>query len=234
MAGPVGGQPPFEVSHVILDIDGTLVDFIGALRVALQDMAAGLTELSGTAVEEAELWRAREAVAAEPEWAGRGSTAIRRESFRRILEGLGVPGDETTDRWLERYRRVRRAALAVFPDVGEGLERLRAEGLTLVAASNGDVDLRDVGIREYFTYTYYAREAGVSKPHPHFFAGVLERAGAAAAASLAVGDRLDNDYHPARAAGLHAVLIDRRARVDDPAVLRIETLTELAGLIRAR
>ncbi|MFN8639459.1 MAG: hypothetical protein U0360_08370 [Dehalococcoidia bacterium] len=47
---------------------------------------------------------------------------------------------------------------------------------------------------------------------------------------LAVGDRIDNDYEPARAAGLHALLIDRAARLDDT-LPRVRALTEVAALV---
>jgi FMN phosphatase YigB (HAD superfamily) len=46
-----------------------------------------------------------------------------------------------------------------------------------------------------------------------------------------VGDRLDNDYEPARGVGMHAVLVDREARASDLDVFRIESLAELRGFI---
>ena len=52
--------------------------------------------------------------------------------------------------------------------------------------------------------------------------------------TLAVGDRLDNDYEPARAAGLHAVLIDRAERIADGVVVRVSALTELPGVVSLR
>ncbi len=50
-------------------------------------------------------------------------------------------------------------------------------------------------------------------------------------AAIMVGDRIDNDYEPARGIGMHAVLLDRESRVDDPSIVRIRTLTELEGMI---
>ena len=49
--------------------------------------------------------------------------------------------------------------------------------------------------------------------------------------TLAIGDRLDNDYRPARAAGLHAVLLDRANRVEDASILRVRSLSELPELL---
>ncbi len=81
---------------------------------------------------------------------------------------------------------------------------------------------------------------GVEKPDPGFFAKVAEAAGFRAAAIAYVGDRLDNDVLPAKAAGMHGVFIRRgpwgvihaawadAARAD----LRIETLDGLAEALR--
>ncbi len=73
----------------------------------------------------------------------------------------------------------------------------------------------------------------MAKPDPRFFSQAVERAGAGPCRALAVGDHFDNDYAPAKAAGLHAVLIDRGGAVTDPDVLRVGALTELTALIEA-
>jgi FMN phosphatase YigB (HAD superfamily) len=59
---------------------------------------------------------------------------------------------------------------------------------------------------------------------------VLEEAGAPAEEILYVGDRVDNDVLPARAAGLQAIRIRRgaHARTDSPAgIVTIGSLSEL-------
>ena len=119
----------------------------------------------------------------------------------------------------------------VFGRGGEEAEALRAAGLTLIAASNGNLDLDVPGLARYFDATLFAEDADFLKPDPRFFAQAVERGGGTPATAAAVGDRLDNDYEPARAAGLHTVLIDRDGEVSDPAVLRIGALTELPGLL---
>jgi len=50
---------------------------------------------------------------------------------------------------------------------------------------------------------------GARKPDPAFFRGVVELAGAAPSAVAYVGDRVDNDVEPARAAGLVAIHVRR-------------------------
>jgi putative hydrolase of the HAD superfamily len=92
------------------------------------------------------------------------------------------------------------------------------------------MDLAPLGLARYFAAAEYAPLLGVSKPDPRFYASVVERAGVKPSEVLAVGDRVDNDYEPARAAGLHALLIDRAGALD-PALPRVRALTEVAALV---
>ncbi len=80
---------------------------------------------------------------------------------------------------------------------------------------------------------------GVSKPDPRFFAKVVEAAGVPATEIAYVGDRVDNDVIPARAAGMVAVFLRRgpwgwmhEERPDiDQAHLRLHSLHGLADAL---
>ena len=224
-------EPPFRVSHVVLDVDGTLIDFVGGQRRALEAALARCSELSGAVVSAREANEVRRRVAADPGWRGRPPAELRRESFRRLLAEAGVGDEAAVAAVAELFSRTQREQTTVYADVRETLEALRALDLTLIAASNGTIELDPFGLDGYFAATQFAPEAGVSKPDTRFFSEAVERAGGTPAAAAAVGDRLDHDYEPARAAGLHAVLIDRDEAVSDPSVLRIGALTELPALL---
>jgi len=229
MSAPRG---PFEVSHVVFDVDGTLVDFIGARDAALLASVGRITELTGIEVAPGDLQASFMAVYRDPEWRPRGQWVIRLESFRRVLDHLDVTNDEEVDRLATTYATTRDEALKPYPDVITTLEALRAGGFELRAASNGNMDLGVVGIEHHFAAIELAPRLGVSKPDPRFFATVAERAGVRPGSMLVVGDRVDNDYEPARAAGMHALVIDRRGVIDDPSIARIEALTEVVALVR--
>ena len=224
--------PPFAVSLVILDVDGTLVDFVGAVRTALAAVAEEVSDLAGgREVSVDRLQEIRNEVASDPQWRGRSLGEVRHKSFRRVLAAFGVNEPAPVEEVRDLYYRVRDDAMVVFPDVEDGLRGLRRRGLPLVAASNGNLSLASVGLDGYFSATHYAEEVGIAKPDPGFFALAVGRAGGSPQTTLAVGDRLDNDYEPARAAGLHAVLIDRKRRVEDGSVVRVGALTELVELL---
>ncbi len=106
---------------------------------------------------------------------------------------------------------------------------LRARGLRLGAAGNMYSHHEDF-LRPHVDFVGSSERWGVEKPDAGFFAHVVDEAGVPADQILYVGDRVDNDVVPARAAGLHAVRIRRgaHARIDSPAgTVTIGSLTEL-------
>lgn len=223
--------PPFHVTHLLLDVDGTLVDYGSAVTAAFRAAAARAAALAGEEIGAASIERVRTAVTADPTWRTRSVTEQRIESVRRLLLGYGVEDAEAITSVVAAYEEARDAALTVYPDVPDALDALAALGLTMIAASNGNVGLDRVGIGRHISATHYAHEVGAQKPDPRFYTLAIERFGLDPARVLVVGDRVENDYEPARVAGLHAVLLDRRGAVADEAVVRIAALTELPRLI---
>ena len=224
--------PPFEVSHIVFDIDGTLTDYRAAIVAGLEAVASRLTERArGIEVSVDDLGVLRNGVVADPAWHDRTLQDIRRESFRRVLQAFGSPTGVTVDEVAEVYYRTRDETMVVFPEVEGTLDELRTRGFTLTTASNGTFPLASVGLDRYFSAMQYSRDVGVRKPDPAFFRLAAERGGADPARTLAVGDRYDNDYEPARAAGLHAVLVDRFDRSDGLDVVSVGTLDEIVPLV---
>jgi FMN phosphatase YigB (HAD superfamily) len=79
--------PPFRVSHVFFDVDGTLVDFRASLDAGLIAAAAHISELTGRIVTPAMLEETRGRVYRSV----RGTlTDIRAQSFRQALRERGV------------------------------------------------------------------------------------------------------------------------------------------------
>jgi len=224
-------SPRLRVTHVLLDVDGTLVDSDAAAQAARQAAASRCAALTHAEVSALDVVRLRQTVLNDPLWRGVAGSAIRRETVRRLLAEHEVADEDALRDVLASFIEARDCALTTFPDVRACLIELRARGITLIAASNGDVDLERVGLAKFITDTHYAHEVGVAKPDPRFFTLALSRFDIPSHAALAVGDRVDNDYDPARAAGLHSMVIDRAGAVVDPSVARITALTELPALV---
>jgi putative hydrolase of the HAD superfamily len=114
-----------------------------------------------------------------------------------------------------------------YPEVPGVLARLGELGVTRVVVSNWDVSLRgvlgDTGLAPLLDGVVISAEVGASKPDRAIFERALAVAGVTAGAALHVGDTVDVDLGGARAAGLHAVHLDRSGA--DPSAL-----TSLAGV----
>ena len=151
---------------------------------------------------------------------GRSSEAAEAAVFQvaAILQGLGVANADATERAPRLARRIRaevpsrRLWSRVLPGVPEALAAMRAAGLRLVVVSNSDGTvealLGDVGLRDAVDAVVDSTHVGAEKPDPAIFAHALRHAGTAPERALHVGDLHAVDVVGARAAGLHAVLLD--------------------------
>lgn len=99
----------------------------------------------------------------------------------------------------------------LYPDAMTCLSTLRERGYRVLIAGNQPVESEAALTRLGLPAHHIASSAGwgVSKPDPKFFDRVVEIAGVPAADIAYVGDRLDNDVIPSRAAGMTAVFVRR-------------------------
>ena len=96
----------------------------------------------------------------------------------------------------------------MFPEVRPALAVLR-ERYTLVAVTNGNADLKRVGIDDLFHAHIKAATVGAAKPDRTIFEAAVAAGGASASETLHVGDHPVCDVHGAREAGLRAVWVNR-------------------------
>jgi HAD superfamily hydrolase (TIGR01509 family) len=127
----------------------------------------------------------------------------------------------------------------VLPGVPEALSKLRGLGLNLSVVSNSDGSvervLTNAGLRELLDEVFDSHIVGFEKPDPRLFHHAIETTGADPAATLHVGDLYAADIEGARAAGLHAALLDPYDDWDDVDCPRFTDLASLADAIaRAR
>jgi FMN phosphatase YigB (HAD superfamily) len=89
--------------------------------------------------------------------------------------------------------------------------------------------LRRDGLDVYFDVWGVSDDVGLEKPDPALFTHVLHDAGVDPPLSAMVGDRLDYDMRPAKAAGMRAVWVLRGEAPDEPTP---EQLAEADAAIR--
>jgi HAD superfamily hydrolase (TIGR01549 family) len=163
----------------------------------------------------------------------RGSTY-----FNLVLEHAGIARSAATDRALEdlhAYHAAHNLWELVPADVPPALERLRARVRRLVVVSNANgrlhAMLERMGLARFFDLVLDSHLEGVEKPDPRLFALALERTGAAPETTLHVGDFYWIDVRGARAASVHAVLLDPADLYPEADCPRVRSLGELADAL---
>lgn len=134
------------------------------------------------------------------------------EAFQIVRPGFDVEAEQ--EAWKREDPdglRVNFDAEDLYPDVRPGLEALRGLGYELIIAGNQPPQAYDAlaAMNLPVDAIHTSDGWGVSKPDPGFFAKVVAVSGREPGEILYVGDRLDNDVLPARAAGMRTALIRR-------------------------
>lgn len=122
-----------------------------------------------------------------------------------------------------------RNAVEPFAEVRPALERL-SHRYPLASLSNGNADLRLIGLDDLFVFSLNAIDIGAAKPDPPLFEAARRRLAARPEQIVHVGDDPEHDVFGAARAGFRTVWINRTRR-DWPGGLRadaeIATLDEL-------
>jgi HAD superfamily hydrolase (TIGR01549 family) len=206
-------------------------------------MQAVVFDIGETLVDESRLWR---------EWADwlgvshsvifalLGAAIERGEHHRRVFESLR-PGFV-----LEEAREQRRRAgipdafdaRDLYGDVETCFRALKERGLRIGIAANQPRQAEQALAAIGLPVDFIASSAGwgVEKPAAVFFQRIVDEVGLPAAEIAYVGDRLDNDVLPARAAGMFSVFLRRgpwgfiHALRPEAALadIRIDTLLQLS------
>jgi HAD superfamily hydrolase (TIGR01549 family) len=208
-------------------------------------ITAVVFDVGETLINEARLWNG---------WAA--YLGVQPDVFQSVLEDVIAKGEHHR-RVFERFNpgfdidaaRQERAArgdidaldaIDIYPDALPCLRRLRQLGYVIGIAGNqprgADEALKRIGFEVDFIAS--STSLGAEKPSPDFFVKVAEMANVPSSSIAYVGDRLDNDVHPAREAGMVAIFIERgpwgRAHAKRPEIARANlAVTSLRELPKA-
>ena len=227
---------PAGITTISFDVDGTLWDFEGLSRQALQ---AALDELAKIDPEAAGRLDVERMVALRNEIHTRllGSVTdldgVREQSMRAALREAGRPDDELAAYMAQVYFRSRDELRALFPDARPALERL-APAYKLGLLSNGNSRAAALGIDDLMSFEVFSQDhGGIEKPDPRLFEVALREAACEPDQLLHVGDWPETDVAGALAVGAQAVLLSRNGASPSLAdVPEIRSLAELHFLLR--
>jgi putative hydrolase of the HAD superfamily len=108
---------------------------------------------------------------------------------------------------------------SLYPDVLPCLRALSG-GHRLGIVANQPSAVRDALVRDgvagFFELWNISEDVGLEKPDPRLYAGAVAAAAVPAERTAMVGDRLDRDVRPARAAGMRTVWVLRGEAPDAP------------------
>lgn len=201
------------VSHSIraltLDLDDTLWPFAPIGERIEQRLHAWLCEHSPQTAARfpiAEMRALRQRVWDDHPEHAHDLSLLRRLTIQRALAESG--GDlALADAAYEIFHRERNR-VEFYPDARGALQRISAR-LPVAALTNGNADLRMIGIADRFVFQLGAREHGAAKPAASLFQAACARLGAAPGQVLHVGDDAQVDILGAQRAGLPACWINR-------------------------
>ena len=205
-----------DIRVITLDLDDTLWDVLPVIRraeAALNDwLAARYPRIP-------ERWPAERVRALRKDVVKRHAdqahdlTFLRKQVLTLMAQDAGYEAalSEAAFAVFDEHRN----ALETFPDVEPALSKL-TRCYRVIAVTNGNADLRKIGIDRWFDGFVSARTAGAAKPDRRIFAAAVAAGGASPAETLHVGDHPHQDVAGAREAGLRSVWVNRR-RVEWPA-----------------
>jgi phosphoglycolate phosphatase len=191
------GQLP---ALVIFDLDGTLLDSVPDLAVAVDIMLVHC----GRAAAGAERVK---------DWVGNGSQVLVRRALAGSLDHSGVnniEADEAHQHFLQAYSG-EHPLTRVYPGVKPLLDWLQQEGVLMAVATNKPERfvaplLAEKGLSKYFSWLVGGDTLPVQKPDPMGLYWIMQRAGVEAHNTLFVGDSR-NDVLAARAAAMKVVAV---------------------------
>jgi putative hydrolase of the HAD superfamily len=221
---------------LLVDIDDTVVDWIGPARDAVISAVATHWALAGSdpqdladrfleVVEETHaLWMSGEL----------SVDGLRAERIRRLVAQSGAADldPNEAEELASAYREAYLAGRRPVPGAAELLTEVRRRGARVVAVTNNLVaeqedKLRHVDLRHLFDDLVVSEAVGVNKPDPAIFDLALRRAGAGAHEAIMLGDSWANDVLGAVGAGIAAAWLDRSGTGVPDASVEVLVLTSL-------
>lgn len=225
-----------SIKLITFDLDDTLWDtapVIVSAEAILRDwLAANAPDLGAVPVEH--LYAIRERlVQAEPGLKHRIS-ALRRRVLFHALEDVGYSENkarELANEGFEVFLHARHQ-IDIFPEVQPVLEILR-HSYTLGVVTNGNADVRRLGLADYFKFALCAEDLGIGKPDPQPFLEALRQGQVDAHAAVHIGDHPGDDIAGAQRAGLRAIWFNPQGKAweaenrPDAEIQRLSQLPEL-------
>lgn len=191
----------FDLDDTLWDIAPVIHSAEDALRTWMETEAS---RLGPVPVEH--LWQIRDRLLERDPGLRHRVSELRRRVIHGALQDAGYEEPEAgqlAEAGFAIYLAARQQ-VTLYEDVHETLEQLSLR-YDLGVLTNGNADVHEIGLADYFRFALCAEELGIGKPDPHPFNEALRRAGVTADAAVHVGDNPVDDIQGAQQAGLRAI-----------------------------
>ncbi|WP_349616460.1 HAD family hydrolase [Azotobacter salinestris] len=197
-----------SIRLITFDLDDTLwnvAPVIESAEAELRDWLGRHAPLLG-AVPVEHLWPIRARLVEDEPSLKHRISELRRRVLLHALEEAGYPAAEARELAGQAFEAflAARHRIEFFPETQPTLEIL-ADRYVLGVLTNGNADVRRLGLADYFRFTLCAEDLGIGKPDPQPFREALRRGGVSAEQAVHIGDHPDDDIQGAQRAGLRAI-----------------------------
>lgn len=242
-----------QYKAVFIDWDDTIGDFLGAAKLALQDMYEkyNLSEYFASFEEFFLLYKPHNIEL----WDKYGKDLVTKEylSFDRFFfplmhgsrvgERLKVKGERQdvaalAEQLSEDFLNMTTARFSLLPGA-EDLVRYLADRYPLTIVTNGFVEVQyekfeKSGLRDCFAHIVLSEEVGCQKPNPRIFEEALRMNGISAEDVVMIGDSWNSDIQGAINAGIDQIWV-RKSKDQLPegqsATYLVQTLSEVMEIL---
>jgi putative hydrolase of the HAD superfamily len=223
------------IRTITIDLDDTLWAIRPVIERAERKLYEWLSDEYPRVTEmfsQDEISKLRENIVAEYRSKSHDFTFLRRAALGRLGAAAGY-GVEIVDRAMAYFDPLRND-VEVFPEVRPALTTL-GQHYCLIAVTNGNASLDQIGIRDLFDDVISASGVGAAKPDRQIFEVAVEAGGAEAHETLHVGDHPEADIVGAQNAGLKSAWVNRHEsawpdHLQDPDAI-VKDVSELLSLL---
>lgn len=199
-----------EIRAITLDLDDTLWPIDPVIEAAEQRLYEWLSEHCPRVVRAHDVETMRQIrllLARENEDIAHDLTEVRRRSLEHLIViEAAYPRSLVEDAMMEFLEH--RNRVEFFPDVMPFLSRVSGS-FPLLSISNGNADLRRVGLSELFLTHISARDVGAAKPDAKLFLAACDHLELAPDQVLHIGDHPVQDILGAARVGMRTIWVNR-------------------------
>ena len=108
-----------------------------------------------------------------------------------------------------------------------------SERYKVYALTNGNADVKMIGIDKFLSGAVSSADVGVSKPNPKIFEATLKKAGEEASSCIHIGDDYEDDIVGASNAGIASIWLNERGQKDPSMNFATKVVTKVKEIPHA-